>query len=179
MSKIVELITDGAAPSNTRNRITPGGWCAIIWEDNHGDVSSFVEAGGELLKDTTGAKMELTALVQGLDLIVAHYPNPNDKTRPSLLKIISDYEPLVNGVNLYLDGWRKLGFRRLNRKKLEHEVLWRQIDSSLTKLREAGTRVEAEWLRAHCSENDPRNHVADTRAKAEAQKQRTNHATSQ
>lgn len=90
------------------------------------------EEGITIDRETDNAELELLALIEGLE-----YAEDGDV-------IYSDSEYCVKGFNLWLDGWKKKGWRRADRKQIKNRRLWQTVDA----LR-ADKYVEVEKVRAH------------------------------
>ena len=79
-----ELFTDGACSGNPG----PGGWGFILRVDGVEREGS----GGE--QRTTNNRMELLGAIEGLRLL----------ERPSRVRLVSDSQSLVKGLNEWIDG---------------------------------------------------------------------------
>ncbi|MFM1830532.1 MAG: ribonuclease [Planctomycetota bacterium] len=136
-----ELFTDGACSGNPG----PGGWAFLLRGPG---VEGTVElSGGE--QGTTNNRMEMLAVIRGLEAIPAG----------STVRLVSDSEYVVKGLNEWLDGWKARGWRTAARKAVKNEDLWRRLDA----LR-ATHRLRPEWIRGH---NDhPENSRCDALAVA-------------
>jgi len=114
----VRLFTDGACSGNPG----PGGWAYILKHPASGKV---VEAsGGEA--ETTNNRMELQALIEGLEAL----------KRRSEVEIITDSEYVAKGCREWLPGWKSNNWRRREGKKLKplkNEEQWRKLDELLAK----------------------------------------------
>jgi ribonuclease HI len=124
----VELYTDGACSGNPG----PGGWAFIL---RHLKSDKEMErAGGEA--DTTNNRMELTAVVRGLEAL----------TRPSHVKLMTDSVYVGKGLSEWMPKWKANGWRRREAgqwKEVKNEDLWRRLDElvashKLTYIRVAG-----------------------------------------
>ncbi len=118
-----ELFTDGACSGNPG----PGGWGYILRKDGQEHEGS----GGEAR--TTNNRMELLGAIEGLKLL----------ERPSRVRLVSDSQYLVKGLNEWIDGWKKRGWRRKDGPVLNVE-LWQELDR--LRLTHA---IHAEWVRGH------------------------------
>jgi ribonuclease HI len=88
-------------------------------------------SGGEAR--TTNNRMELLGAIEGLKLL----------ERPSRVRLVSDSQYLVKGLNEWIDGWKKRGWRRKDGPVLNVE-LWQELDR--LRLTHA---IHAEWVRGH------------------------------
>lgn len=103
------------------------------------------EEGITIDRKTDNAELELLALIEGLE-----YAEDGDV-------IYSDSEYCVKGFNLWLDGWKKKGWRRADKKQIKNRRLWQTVDE----LR-SGKYVEVEKVRAHSGVRG--NEIADSLA---------------
>lgn len=106
--KEVMLYTDGACSGNPG----PGGYGAIlIYKGMEKEVS-----GGEL--DTTNNKMEMMAVVKGLELL----KEPCDVT------VYSDSAYVVNSIEKgWLLGWKKNNWIKADKKRVKNIEIWERI----------------------------------------------------
>ncbi len=124
----VELFTDGACSGNPG----PGGWAFIL---RHPKTEKEMElAGGE--PETTNNRMELTAVVRGLEAL----------KRSSHVKLMTDSVYVGKGLSEWMPKWKANGWRRREAgqwKEVKNEDLWRRLDEliarhNLTYIRVAG-----------------------------------------
>ena len=112
----VELFTDGACSGNPG----PGGWAFILRHPSTG--KELEQAGCETL--TTNNRMELTAVVRGLEAL----------KRPSRITLYTDSVYVGKGLSEWLAKWKANGWRRRERsqwKEVKNEDLWRRLDELL------------------------------------------------
>jgi ribonuclease HI len=122
----VELFTDGACSGNPG----PGGWAFILRHPASG--KSMEQSGAEA--ETTNNRMELTAVVRGLETLKL----------PSQVELFTDSVYVGKGISEWLHKWKANGWRRKERNKLvpiANEPLWRQLDALLARHRVKYTRV--------------------------------------
>ena len=120
--------TDGASKGNPGQ----GGWGAVIEQDGNQTIIS----GGE--PHTTNNRMEMTAVIKGLEAIDPHAP----------VLISSDSTYVINTMT---KGWKR---------KANHD-LWEQLDRLVK-----GRDVSWRWVRGHSGERG--NELADSAATKEA-----------
>ncbi|MCB2174788.1 MAG: ribonuclease HI [Actinomycetales bacterium] len=133
----VEIWTDGACKGNPG----PGGWGAWLRTGDH-ERELF---GGERL--TTNNKMELTAVIEGLRAL----------TRPCSVTIHVDSTYVMNGVQRWMPGWKRNGWRTADKKPVKNLDLWQALDAEL-----ARHEVRWAWVKGHSG--DPGNERADALA---------------
>ncbi|TWU40982.1 ribonuclease HI [Novipirellula artificiosorum] len=111
--KKVDLYTDGACSGNPG----PGGWAFILrcsktekeLERSDGDP------------DTTNNKMELTAVIRGLEAL----------REPCEVTLHADSTYVGQGITSWMAGWKRRGWKRKDGSKLvpiKNEELWRSLD---------------------------------------------------
>jgi ribonuclease HI len=109
----VELYTDGACSGNPG----PGGWAFIL---RHPASNKELErSGGE--PETTNNRMELTAVVRGLEVL----------KKPSKVKLMTDSVYVGKGLSEWMPKWKANGWRRREGtawKEVKNEDLWRKLD---------------------------------------------------
>ena len=120
----VELYTDGACKGNPG----PGGWGCLLRYGQHEKELW----GGE--PSTTNNRMELTAVVKGLETL----------KRPCLVELFTDSVYVGKGMTEWMPKWKANGWKRKEKgslKPVKNEDLWRQLDEQLQKHRVKYTRV--------------------------------------
>jgi len=108
MRKKIIMYTDGACSGNPG----PGGYAAILmYEGNMKEVSGFE-------KDTTNNKMEMTAVIKGLESI----------KEPCDIEIYSDSSYVVDSVEKgWLFGWVKKNWIKSDKKPVKNIELWTEM----------------------------------------------------
>ncbi|RMH28407.1 MAG: ribonuclease HI [Planctomycetota bacterium] len=140
----VELFTDGACSGNPG----PGGWAFLLRHPASG--KTIEDAGAEL--DTTNNRMELTAVIRGLEALTA----------PSVVDIYADSQYVLKGLEEWLDQWKRRGWRTASKQPVKNEDLWRRLDE----LRGRHT-LRYHWVRGH--DDHPENERCDELAVAARQ----------
>ena len=84
------IYTDGACLGNPG----PGGWAAIIFDNNNKKISQNV--GAEI--NTTNNRMELVAIIESLKIIPAN----------SNLCVFTDSIYVINGIEKWIVKWKKM-----------------------------------------------------------------------
>jgi ribonuclease HI len=109
----VQLFTDGACSGNPG----PGGWAFILRHPPSG--KELEKSGGE--EETTNNRMELTAVVEGLQALKA----------PSRVGLLTDSVYVGKGLSEWLPKWKANGWRRRERNhwvEVKNVDLWRRLD---------------------------------------------------
>jgi ribonuclease HI len=144
----VELYTDGACSGNPG----PGGWAFIL---RHPKTEKELEAsGGE--RETTNNRMELTAVVRGLEAL----------KRPSAVTLLTDSVYVGKGLSEWLAKWKANGWRRREGtqwKEVKNEDLWRELDA-------LSARHKINYVRVAGHSGHPENDRCDELAVAAYQK---------
>ena len=130
----VEIFTDGACKGNPG----PGGWGAILRLGQHEKELW----GGE--KETTNNRMELTAAIRAIEAL----------KRPIGGKIYTDSQYVLKGINEWIHGWKRNGWKTSDKKPVKNADLWQLLDTL-----NAAQDVEWRWVKGHSG--DPGNERAD------------------
>lgn len=134
---VVEMWTDGACKGNPG----VGGWGALLRSGGH-EKELF---GGEAL--TTNNRMELTAVIEALTAL----------TRRSTVALHVDSTYVMQGIQSWIAGWKRNGWRTSARQPVKNEDLWRRLDAAV-----AAHDVTWHWVKGHAG--DPGNEAADVLA---------------
>ncbi|MBD3823152.1 MAG: ribonuclease HI [Epsilonproteobacteria bacterium] len=136
--KRITLFSDGSSLGNPG----PGGYAAILKFGEHEKVIVGADS------HTTNNRMELLGVIEGLKAL----------KEPCEVLVVSDSSYVVKGINEWLDGWVKKGF-----KNVKNPDLWLEyIDAANSHA------IKAEWVRGH--NGHPENERCDLLAKEEAER---------
>ena len=136
--------TDGACSGNPG----PGGWGVLIRAMEGGSVVKQRElSGGEA--DTTNNRMELLAAINALEVL----------SRPSTLTLTTDSAYVKNGVESWIHGWKRNGWKTADKKPVKNIDLWQRLDAA-----QARHKVVWKWIKGHAGH--PENERADELARA-------------
>lgn len=119
------IFTDGSSQPNPG----PGGWGAVYVRDN-----AIVEQRHGAEPFTTNNRMELTAMIAGLEMAPSGEP----------VTVYSDSQLVVNTLTKWATGWEAKGWRRKEGEIANLDLVQRAWD--LVKQRPL---ARIEWLRAH------------------------------
>lgn len=120
----VEIFTDGACSGNPGS----GGWGAIL-------SAKGVEkelSGGE--KDTTNNRMEMMAVIVALEAL----------TQPCNVKIVTDSQYVMKGMQEWLPSWKKRSWKTAGKKPVKNVDLWQRMEKAAQQ-----HELEWEWVRGH------------------------------
>ena len=127
--KTVSLYTDGACKGNPGK----GGWGVLMRYGSH-EKELF---GGEA--HTTNNRMELTAIIQGLAAL----------KRPCAVVIYTDSQYVKNGMEQWIHGWKKNGWKTASKQPVKNEDLWQQLDRLA-----AQHQIQCQWVRGHAGHTE-------------------------
>jgi ribonuclease HI len=134
MHKKITLYTDGGCRGNPGI----GGWgCLLKYE---GEVKELY--GSE--KHTTNNRMELTAVIQGLQQL----------KQPCEVLLISDSKYVCDGIEKWLSNWIKKNWLTASKKPVLNKDLWQQLSQLLET-----HQVTCQWVKGH--NGHPENEQAD------------------
>ena len=120
----VTIYTDGACKGNPG----PGGWGALLlWGEREKELF-----GGE--SATTNNRMELTAVIRALESL----------KRRCEIDLYTDSQYVKNGIETWIHGWKRKGWKTADRKPVKNEDLWRELDTLA-----ARHDIRWHWVRGH------------------------------
>lgn len=145
--KKVKIFTDGACVNNKKDG-GPGGWGTIlVYQEKEKEIS-----GGE--KNTTNNKMELLAVIKGLELL----------KEPCEVHIVSDSSYVLKGLSEWMEGWISRNWKTAAKKPVANKELWiRYLEAAKPH------SITTEWVKGHSG------HPMNERCDALAVKQRDLH----
>jgi len=134
MSTSIRVFTDGACRGNPG----PGGWGALILYDQ----DEFSLWGGE--KETTNNQMEMTAAIKALEYF----------KESSNISLTTDSNYVKDGIEKWISGWKKNGWKTAAKKPVKNKELWMRLDQ-LTQFH----NVSWNWVKGHSGHRE--NEIAD------------------
>ncbi|MBM4185343.1 MAG: ribonuclease HI [Gemmatimonadetes bacterium] len=134
-----------------QDRASPGGAGGLVeaWKDGGWERRDYWLSE----PDTTNNRMALRSAIEVLRAL----------TRPCPVRLVSDSQYLVKGINEWMAGWKARGWKR-KAGPIENLELWKQLDAELTR-----HEVEATWVRGHVGH--PENEYGDFLATRAAKEQ--------
>lgn len=136
-AEVIHIYSDGACKGNPG----AGGWGALLVAGGHRKEIF----GGE--PDTTNNRMEMTAVIQALELL----------KRPSVVAVHTDSQYVQKGISEWLPGWKRRNWRTADGKPVKNQDLWQRLDALAQR-----HRIEWNWVRGHAGH--PENERADALA---------------
>ncbi len=130
----LEIYTDGACKGNPGI----GGWGVFM---RYGQYKKTLK-GAE--SHTTNNRMELTAAIEALKAI----------KRPCQITITTDSNYVKNGINHWIENWKKNGWKTAQKKPVQNIDLWQILDALNTQY-----QVKWHWVKGHSGH--PGNEMAD------------------
>ena len=143
----VRLWCDGACLGNPG----PGGWGYLLRVATPEGPREKEASGAQ--PETTNNRMELMAAIEGLKAL----------SRPCAVTLCSDSQYVVKGIQSWLAGWKRKGWRKADGQPVINVDLWQALDAELKR-----HRVTAEWVRGHNGhpENERVDQLASEAAKS-------------
>ena len=132
--EIIKVYTDGACKGNPGI----GGWGAYLkTEKYHEELKGFS-------KNTTNNRMELTAVIEALNIIGKNIG----------IIITTDSQYVKNGINQWIINWKKNGWKTAAKQPVKNKDLWIKLDELVQ-----NNNVEWKWVKGHSGH--PGNEKAD------------------
>lgn len=146
----VELFCDGACLGNPG----PGGWAYLLRFHGSSGIKEKEGAGPD--PETTNNRMELLGAIQGLAALA----------KPCDVTLWCDSQYVVKGIQSWLAGWKRAGWRKADGKPVINQDLWQALDAQLQI-----HRVEARWVKGHAGHTE--NEIVDRLAREQASRSMT------
>lgn len=120
----VVIYTDGACRGNPG----PGGWGVLLRFRGSEKSLHGYEA------ETTNNRMELTAVIKGLKAL----------KRSCRVELYTDSKYVLQGINDWIDNWRRNGWKTAAKKPVKNVDLWRQLDEEASR-----HQIHWHWIKGH------------------------------
>ena len=134
MSNSISIFTDGACRGNPG----PGGWGVLILLEGE-EITLY---GGE--NRTTNNQMEMMAAIKALEYF----------REKKSIELVTDSNYLKDGIEKWIHGWKKNGWKTSAKKPVKNQELWMKIDT-LNHFHE----VQWKWVKGHSGHRE--NEIAD------------------
>ena len=139
IKETVQIFTDGACKGNPG----VGGWGVLIKSSNYiNELKGYEQL-------TTNNRMELIAVIEGIKSIEK---NAN-------IEITTDSKYVKNGINLWINNWKKNDWKTSSKKPVKNKELWLDLDKLVQDY-----NIEWKWVKGHSGH--PGNERADQLANA-------------
>tara|TARA_Y100001968_G_scaffold133871_1_gene122121 strand:+ start:658 stop:1134 length:477 start_codon:yes stop_codon:yes gene_type:complete len=129
---VIGAASDGACSGNPG----PGGWGALI-RFKDGSVEEF----GGFEPHTTNNRMELLAALKIFNRL-------KDLPRHQNITIRTDSKYLIDGLNKWIKGWKKKGWKTAAGKTVLNQDLWKALDIARIE------GVSLEYVKGHSGDRD-------------------------
>ncbi len=126
---MLTIYTDGSCLGNPGC----GGWGFVAT-----DGKNIAERSGSEC-NTTNNRMELMAVIRALNAAKKH----------NEVEIYTDSQYVKNGIEKWINSWKKNNWRTADKKPVKNQDLWKQLDEITTDFRLRG-KVHWNWVRGHC-----------------------------
>ena len=134
ISRKIELFTDGACKGNPGL----GGWGVLI---KYSKISNELKG---TQQQTTNNRMELIAVIEGLKSIKEN----------AHIKITTDSMYVKNGINQWINNWKRNGWKTAAKKPVKNKDLWQELDELVQNY-----SIKWIWVKGHSGH--PGNERAD------------------
>jgi ribonuclease HI len=124
MTAPVVIYTDGACKGNPG----PGGWGAVL-QYGRREREIF---GGE--SRTTNNRMELIAVIRALESL----------KRSATVEIYTDSQYVKNGIETWINSWKRNGWKTSGRKPVKNADLWVELDRLVRE-----HEITWHWVKGH------------------------------
>lgn len=139
--KAVQLYTDGSCLGNPG----PGGYGAVLeYGEHHKELS-------QGFRLTTNNRMEMLACIEGLAAL----------KRACQVSITTDSQYVKQGIEQWIAGWKRNGWKTSNKKPVKNKDLWQRLDAELQR-----HQVTWNWVKGHSGH--PQNERCDELARQAA-----------
>lgn len=128
-NQTVYLFTDGSCKGNPG----PGGWGVLLRYGKH-EKEIF---GGEA--HTTNNRMELQAVIEGLRVL----------KRRCRVEICTDSQYVKNGMESWIHGWKRNGWKTSDKKPVKNAELWQALDMLVSQ-----HDVSWKWVKGHAGHRE-------------------------
>ena len=123
-----KLYTDGSCHGNPG----PCGWAFLI---HNGEIIISKKSGRMSL--TTNNQMELSAAIEAIN----HFKLISTE---EILSIYTDSKYVIDGINLWIHGWKKNNWMTSAKKPVKNMELWKKLDEHTSSL-----KISWYWVKGH------------------------------
>lgn len=140
----LEVYTDGASSPNHPEKM--GGWA---WAYKLPDGTIVESSGGKHM--TTNNVMEMWAVIDAMNNLPP--PPPYEE-----YVIYSDSQYVVRGINDWVEGWMKRGWKTADGKPVANIPLWWEMHNIYSNLRKNNVKLTIAWVKGH-ADSEMNNYV--------------------
>lgn len=141
--KLFKLYTDGGFCNTQSKGIGSWGFILLKYDDGKKEyVEVSKDSGREF--DTTNNKMELKAVLKGVEALTKTDCNPKEDE----LEIVSDSMYVIKGSTEWVDKWKEHEWKTLTGKDVKNQDLWLKI----IKIKETYLNLKFNWVKGHDSD---------------------------
>jgi len=140
MAEFFKVFCDGATRGNNiKGSMRYGSFGSVVLDSNN-DIKYTTKLGFEG-KEVTNNRMEMIALIYSVSMVLKY--NLGKKIE---IEVNTDSQILHKGINDWMTGWKKRGWKKSNGKTIENKDLWLVIDD-LFKIDDLDLRTK--WVKGH------------------------------
>lgn len=122
--KKVVMYTDGACRGNPG----PGGWGVLMrYQGSEKKLNGYES-------ETTNNRMELTAVIRGLASL----------KRKCHIDLYTDSKYVLQGINEWIENWKKNGWKTANKKAVKNADLWQELEKQTVR-----HHIDWHWVKGH------------------------------
>ena len=100
---------------------------------------------------TTNNRMELEGALQALEALTRE----DTKALSKSVFLYSDSKYVVDGIEKWVPGWKKRGWKKADKKEPENLALWQELDTVVGKFK----KLRFQWVKGHAGH--PQNEYCD------------------
>lgn len=138
------LFSDGACRGNPG----PGAWGFVAQTAD----SKILCEGSGYKAETTNNQMELAGAIEGINEVMRVSGMP---ARMLTVTLYTDSKYVVDGLNSWVDGWKRRGWKKADNKAPENLELWQNLDQ----LKSTLGNLNLKWVKGHAGH--PQNEYCD------------------
>ena len=151
------IYADGGCSGNKRDAGCKGGWGYTILDSSGTSINSGSGKGF----NTTNNKMELTAVIKGLESLIIILSKYWGGSKKHDCEVRSDSKYVIDNYYDYLQDWKKNGWKKSKGGTVLNKSLWK----ILSELTPEFKSLEFQWVKGH--DKDKHNILVDAMAKKE------------
>jgi len=141
------IYSDGACRGNPG----PGSYGLIVQDS---DENILFES-SEVFAETTNNRMEMLGVINGFKLLGQKMNKEGFSITKIKVLVVTDSKYVIDGVTKWMEGWKKAGWKRSNKKPPENVDLWKTMDLYKEKI----GHLDFEWVKGHAGH--PQNEYCD------------------